>query len=163
MTEEMIGRLIYPGEIRKYIVGGNSTFTVVFGDPIGRRTFKVKSKTLDREKNWTTNNQDRSQFWVSLKTGPGDSWNDFQNIGFLTEDKLNGGYRFHPKLNNDKKMHFGAALFDSVWTPLEYGARFNSSYEFWHEGSCCICGRKLTVPESIANGIGPECMGRAGL
>jgi hypothetical protein len=29
--------------------------------------------------------------------------------------------------------------------------------EFWHEGKCCRCGRKLTVPASIASGIGPEC------
>ena len=31
--------------------------------------------------------------------------------------------------------------------------------EFWHEGRCGICNRKLTVPESIASGIGPICAG----
>lgn len=35
--------------------------------------------------------------------------------------------------------------------------------EIWHEGRCGRCGRKLTVPESIAAGIGPECAGRMGL
>lgn len=30
--------------------------------------------------------------------------------------------------------------------------------EVWHSGKCGRCGRKLTVPESIANGIGPECL-----
>lgn len=29
--------------------------------------------------------------------------------------------------------------------------------ELWHEGRCGKCGRVLTVPESIASGIGPEC------
>jgi len=29
--------------------------------------------------------------------------------------------------------------------------------EFWHEGRCGDCGRRLTVPESIARGIGPIC------
>ena len=32
--------------------------------------------------------------------------------------------------------------------------------EFWHEGRCCCCGRALTVPSSVENGIGPECSGR---
>ncbi len=31
------------------------------------------------------------------------------------------------------------------------------SCEIWHEGKCGRCARTLTHPESIANGIGPEC------
>jgi hypothetical protein len=30
--------------------------------------------------------------------------------------------------------------------------------EIWHEGRCGKCGRTLTVPDSIANGLGPECI-----
>lgn len=30
--------------------------------------------------------------------------------------------------------------------------------EVWHEGKCGKCGRTLTVPSSIATGIGPECI-----
>lgn len=33
--------------------------------------------------------------------------------------------------------------------------------EVWHEGRCGRCGRKLTVPASIAAGIGPECAMKA--
>lgn len=33
--------------------------------------------------------------------------------------------------------------------------------EVWHEGRCGRCGRVLTVPESIADGLGPECASRA--
>ncbi len=32
--------------------------------------------------------------------------------------------------------------------------------EVWHEGRCGACGRTLTVPESLARGIGPECARR---
>src|ERR1019366_4832357 len=32
-----------------------------------------------------------------------------------------------------------------------------ANLEVWHEGKCGRCGRKLTVPESIERGIGPEC------
>jgi len=30
---------------------------------------------------------------------------------------------------------------------------------FFHEGKCGKCGRKLTTPESIKNGFGPTCLG----
>jgi hypothetical protein len=29
--------------------------------------------------------------------------------------------------------------------------------EVWHSGKCGRCGRKLTVPESVELGLGPEC------
>ena len=32
--------------------------------------------------------------------------------------------------------------------------------QIWHEGTCGHCGRALTVPLSIENGIGPVCQGR---
>lgn len=35
-----------------------------------------------------------------------------------------------------------------------------SAAEIMHEGKCCRCGRKLTHPESIETGLGPECGGR---
>ncbi len=35
-------------------------------------------------------------------------------------------------------------------------------YKVHHEGKCGCCGRKLTVPESIERGIGPECWARMG-
>jgi hypothetical protein len=37
------------------------------------------------------------------------------------------------------------------------------SLEVYHEGRCGACGRKLTVPESILTGLGPECSERAGV
>lgn len=33
-----------------------------------------------------------------------------------------------------------------------------SEVEIYHEGKCCRCGRRLTTPESIERGIGPECI-----
>lgn len=32
--------------------------------------------------------------------------------------------------------------------------------DWWHEGRCGRCGRRLTVPESIESGFGPECARR---
>lgn len=35
--------------------------------------------------------------------------------------------------------------------------------EWWHEGVCGRCGRRLTVPESIEMGFGPDCLEKMGL
>jgi hypothetical protein len=35
--------------------------------------------------------------------------------------------------------------------------------EVYHEGRCGRCNRKLTVPESIETGLGPECASKLGL
>lgn len=32
-----------------------------------------------------------------------------------------------------------------------------TSIVFYHEGMCCRCGRRLTVPASILTGYGPDC------
>lgn len=158
--EDTIGRLHYPGEIRRFVLGGNSVFTLVYGGDTGRRTFKVKSTPKERGTNWSTGNQDKSQYFVSLRIGAGDAFSDYQYIGMLKEDKLCGGYRFDPKRNQDGALHGGAKLFDAFWVGLEQGCHFRSTWEFWHEGRCCMCGRALTVPDSIAAGIGPECAGK---
>jgi len=48
------------------------------------------------------------------------------------------------------------------WANLDRGT-FPTNFEFWHEGRCAACARRLTVPESIARGLGPECAGRRGI
>lgn len=43
------------------------------------------------------------------------------------------------------------------WRTLNSENPFPEGFEFWHEGRCGKCARRLTVPESIAQGFGPEC------
>lgn len=157
------GQLIYPGEIRRYILGGNSCFTLVNTHTGERRTYKVKSATRNREANWSTGNQDRSTYFVSFRSGPGDSFSDYSYLGMLVQGG-DGAYRL--KETSKSKARKGSVAFnliDFAWHAVEVACRVPSWLEFYHEGSCCMCGRKLTVPESIASGIGPECEGKAGL
>jgi hypothetical protein len=48
------------------------------------------------------------------------------------------------------------------WKTLN-GGTFPATFEFWHEGRCAACARRLTVPQSIATGFGPECAARLGI
>lgn len=46
---------------------------------------------------------------------------------------------------------------------LEQASRIrNDQMELWHAGRCGRCARVLTVPSSIANGLGPECATKEG-
>ena len=49
--------------------------------------------------------------------------------------------------------------FTWVYANLKAG-QIKAPLEVWHEGRCGRCGRTLTVPTSIARGIGPECAGK---
>jgi hypothetical protein len=51
--------------------------------------------------------------------------------------------------------------FDWMWTHLLRDA-IPGMLEIWHEGRCGRCSRKLTVPESLKSGFGPECAGKVG-
>lgn len=161
-TLPMQGRLAFAGEIRKYILGGNSTFTLVSKATGQRFTYKVKSVAKDRDKNWSTGNQDRSKYFVMYLSGP-DNTNDFQYMGMMDVD-IDGAYRFHGTAKSRAKE--GSKVFDAFawfWNLIEFRCQAPSGVEFWHEGTCCMCGRKLTVPESVADGIGPECRSKVGL
>lgn len=162
-TLELVqGQLNFPGEIRRYIMGGNSTFTLVSKKTGQRFTYKVKSSKKNPDAYWSTENQDRSAYFVSVLNGP-DNSNDYQYMGILGL-MSDGSYKFISTRNS--KVGASAPSFKGfayVWEALEQGCTWPSQIEFWHEGSCCICGRKLTVPESVADGIGPECKGKVGL
>lgn len=150
------GQMNDPAPIRRYILGGNATFTLRSLTTGRRFTYKVKSARLDEDRNWSTNNQNRDRFFVSLLTGP-DNSSDFEYIGLL-DRHADGHYVFRHTAKSRAKP--GSQSFDAFsycWNAIESGCRWPRRVEFFHEGSCCVCGRKLTTPESVASGIGPEC------
>lgn len=157
MADLKQGQLVYPGEIRKYMLGGNAKFSIVdeYGDHI---TYRIKSGKQDRYANWSSKNQDRSIFFVSTLNGPSNE-SDYTYIGFLRQD-INGEWVWHRKKGDSiGAAVFKAGEFEKFWRLLEQGLKIRPGYTFFHEGSCCVCGRTLTRPDSISSGIGPECAG----
>lgn len=162
MSEEYNGQLKHAGEIRRHILGGNAKFTIRHKESGERITYKVKSAAADRSMNWSTGNQNRDLYFVSVLTGPSND-SDFQYMGLLT--KLPFGDFGFTTTRNSRVGHDSLAykIFMKAWSQIEHGCRWPESWEFWHEGQCCACGRPLTVPESIAMGMGPDCAGKLGL
>jgi hypothetical protein len=127
--------------IANFITGGNATFTLVSIQTGTRYTFKVQTKLED----------DDCPFFVRLKTGP--EWEDTTYIGFIPRDdlKLIAGNKGLPDAPSFGTLAWFLRNVHMIDTDLQ------DKVEFWHAGSCCRCGRELTVPESIAAGIGPKC------
>ena len=137
---------------RKYILGGNATITVVSTGTNRRYTFKISSPKDALPETPNT-------YFVGLLTGP-DNRADYQYLGFLRPNR----FGYCEGLIAGKKgnlLHPAFKGFDWVWRHLnaDRSGLVDERLEIWHEGRCGRCGRKLTVPESIASGFGPVCQG----
>jgi hypothetical protein len=138
--------LLLPSMRKDYVFGGNATFTLVSLKSFQRFTYKVKKSDFD------PNKPDKKPVWfVSVLIGP-DNWTNYKYAGLVNPETLEFIQTRNSKISNDAPSIFAFRWFLSN---IE-----SSLFELWHEGSCGICGRKLTVPESIASGIGPICASR---
>jgi hypothetical protein len=120
-----------------FATAGNATFTVTSRKTGNRFTYKVRKPNPD------------GPAFVALLSGP-DNESDYQFLGTIFPD---GTYR-HGRKSRISSTAPSAIAFDWVW---KHATNLPEAVEVHHEGKCCRCGRKLTVPESIESGIGPEC------
>ena len=88
---------------------------------------------------------------VDLMTGS-DNEESFSFIGTLAGQQV----RISPKQRTDaQKAQLAAKVIN--WTIAHAEADDLRTVRVIHSGVCGRCGRKLTVPESIDTGLGPEC------
>ncbi len=123
-----------------YILAGRARVTLVSGKSGTRFTYKVSQPN------------DGGPHFVSLLTGS-DNGADYTFLGTIFEGKT-----YRP----GKKSSIGttapsAVAFAWAWGILQAHDLIHPALEIWHEGTCGKCGRALTVPSSIASGIGPVC------
>lgn len=137
------GRLTSAADMFTFALAGNATLTLVSEKTKTRYTFKVR-RPDDAEPG--------CPFFVSVMYGS-DNEDEFAYLGTIGADGQSYRHGKKSHFHDDDVRHLAFKYF---WSNV-VGAREPPSMEVWHEGRCCKCGRKLTVPESIANGIGPEC------
>jgi hypothetical protein len=124
----------------RFILGGNSTFTVLNTKTSNRFTFRVKSPK--------TSTPENPIFFVKILTSP----DVYQFIGSIIGGKFK--YSQKSKISNEAQS---VRVFQYVFNKLQDGI-LDECVEIYHEGKCGRCNRPLTVPESIEIGIGPECL-----
>lgn len=125
-----------------FVTGGKAFFTLRSVKTGTRFTYKV------------TANEEGTSYFVSLLNGP-DNWTNYMYLGLIGKDR---SFRLTAKSNATADA-LSVKAFDWTWKRLSAGQSIDG-VEIWHEGKCGRCGRKLTVPESIESGFGPECAGK---
>ena len=142
-ANEFRGSMIDINSIADYVKGGRGMFTMESTQSGKHLTYRITCpKTTEAGK--------EKPLWVSVLCGD----NKFQFLGTLWLSKLIF-YR-SPKA---KASENSDSIKGISWLINHIRSHKNlpSGMNFWHEGVCCRCGRALTRPESIVNGIGPVC------
>jgi len=124
----------------------------------GKATFTIKDTKNDKA--WTyraRKMKDKEDgFFIHLKID-----GKFSYIGMLWINTKNGIDQLKVVYGKEKSA---VLISDSGYQTIsaviycisnKYTLSFN---EFWHDGNCGRCGRTLTNPDSLATGIGPECI-----
>lgn len=138
MTDKRLNSI---DDIKTFIFAGKSTFTIRNTATGNRVTFRLRKKQ---------NRKTNLPLWfVTAMTGS-DNEASYSFIGTQ--------FSLIPKDFKPKAYAYPKPV--EVWKWFISNLNNISRYpmvEVWHEGRCGKCGRKLTVPESIESGIGPEC------
>lgn len=132
---------------KDFVLAGKAIFTVQNEKTGNRFTYKVK-QAEDAKKVW----------FVSVLAGP-DNGSNYNYIGTIFGNDFyvpTLDFR-HTKKSTVKPEAQSFKVF--AWM-LKNSLVLPEFVKLHHEGFCGRCGRRLTVPESIKNGLGPECAKR---
>ena len=136
-------------DIRNFLLAGKAIFTIVSKKTSVRFTYKVKKHS------------EKDLWFVSVLTGS-DNNSSYSYLGTIFSRNVSGvttNYRefrstFKSRITVDAPSYKAFRwFFDHIENDKSLDA-----VEVHHEGRCGRCGRRLTVPESIESGFGPECM-----
>ena len=145
---EMNGKFSDPKAAMTYILAGKAFITLVSAASGARFTYKVELADK-RQPN------DPDFFFVNVLNGP-DNWFNYKYIGYIKNGEFTfGGAK--AKMSKDAPSVKG---FEFCYAQLRIDRL--TGFEVWHEGKCGRCGKKLTVPSSIATGFGPDCADMVG-
>lgn len=134
-------RLTTVEAVKTFALAGNATLTLKSLQTGTRFTYRIRLS------------KDGTIFFVALMNGA-DNERSFQYLGTIRREVYAHGRK--SKIGRDAKS---AKAFDWFWKSVAR-RHLPACVEVWHEGRCGRCNRKLTVPESIASGFGPECINR---
>lgn len=131
-----------------YIMSGKAIFTIVSKKTGQRFTYLVERSSQDKK----DDRPDIGFRFVKLLNGP-DNTRSFQYMGIIR-----GQVYEHGRKSKLSEAAPSVIALNWVIQSLVRGEIRADQLEIWHEGRCGKCGKRLTVPASIATGLGPECV-----
>jgi hypothetical protein len=132
-------------EARRYMTAGKAVVTLVSVRTKARFTYRL------------TVSDDGQAIFVAVLNGP-DNSSSYKYLGRIARDIFWEGRKV-PRDGDISRDAPSMRAFSWAWRMMLRGS-IPADLEVWHEGACGRCGRRLTVPESVASGFGPECSGR---
>ena len=145
------GQLTTAADQLRFITAARSGRAVVTLESArARYTYRI-APMKDRD----TGKREPGRFFVHLLTGP-DNRSDFCYLGLLLDNGAT--FRWTRKSCASPKARSVLAL-EHLVACLAKGET-SPHLRVWHEGRCGSCARPLTVPSSIASGLGPICADR---
>lgn len=129
-------------DIRNFIFAGRAVFTLVSKISKNRITYKLSGVQSSNNDVVFVRVKSNDNHWIYLGT-------IFNKKNFVLSRKS--------KITQEAPSAKGIMWLVKVI--VEKRQELLDKIEFWHEGKCGKCGRKLTVPESIKLGLGPQCKG----
>lgn len=144
VARDMRGQFSTAHDARAFMLAGKAIVTLVSKKTGTRFTYRVA--------------QGNNVLFVGLLNGP-DNTEDYKYLGRITQEGTFWCGRKTPRVGDIHPGAPSAQAFSWAWAKLAAGV-LPETLEIWHEGKCGRCGRRLTVPESIAQGFGfgPECV-----
>lgn len=136
----------------KFMLAGKSEFTVVSGKTGTRLGFRLEKRKSNRD-----GGADYIYYMSTLQEGK----MVYAGIIYLHEQKD----RFWFAKGKKGRLEYNHVNVKSILYILNnlYEGNTGMNIRIYHVGTCGRCGRKLTTPESIVNGIGPECAKKVGI
>lgn len=175
-TSAEAGRLTSPDVVRTFVLshepGPQRPLGAVFtlrGRTGVHFTYRIERKEALSEAEAASG---LARWWVHVLTGPENSSTDcYDWLGTVRAEPAEPGQpargaRFYhgakSRLSHEAQS---AQAFKWLWEqlfdkPESWAVRALEKIEFWHEGKCGRCGRRLSKPQSIATGLGPVCANR---
>ena len=134
-------------KILQFIFAGDAVFTVRNEKTGNRFTYRVQALKRSRPQ------AEKDFFFVKSFYGNENETN-YKYFGTIYEDRSF-------KMSDKSKLSAEAKpVIAFKWLlPKLLSNTLPDFVAIYHEGRCGRCGRRLTVPESILSGFGPECIG----
>lgn len=132
------------GDMLTFVMAGKSIFTLKNTETKNRFTYRIR--ICDDNENLA---------FVSVLVGT-DNWTNYKFFATLFKnDHGVWNYRYSVKSSKISDKAQSVRSFSWFWRHMD---NLPENVQVWHEGKCARCARKLTVPESIESGFGPECI-----
>lgn len=133
---------LYQYQVKDFALAGNAILTLQSGKTGNHYTYKILK----------SNNRD--DLYIVKRLYGSDNENDYEYVGcYFSDTEIfvpAKTYKDRTSLSWPPSMRAIRYFFEKI-------DNIPDSLIVFHEGKCGKCGKKLTTPESIRRGFGPEC------